>query len=141
MIGRLRWFGHVLFQPSKWQSGFCVPMLVWGTLKVNFSENLCSGPIFSDDQLIMNYNTVLSLRHCWRIGSYCHYFSIWLWSSTIYMQLCIIGDWYNCLFGKDIMDQRYQLPFEAGQSAEARSFEVGYRGAWFRCKVQNTLDV
>nr|XP_009775788.1 PREDICTED: uncharacterized protein LOC104225642 [Nicotiana sylvestris] len=36
----------------------------------------------------------------------------------------------------DSMDQRYQLPFEAGQSAEARSFEVGYRGAWFRCKIK-----
>ncbi|OIS98867.1 PREDICTED: uncharacterized protein LOC109232348 [Nicotiana attenuata] len=34
------------------------------------------------------------------------------------------------------MDQRYQLPFKAGQSAEARSFEVGYRGAWFRCKIK-----
>lgn len=27
------------------------------------------------------------------------------------------------------------LPFKAGQLAEARSFRVGYRGAWFRCKV------
>ncbi|KAG0475772.1 hypothetical protein HPP92_015458 [Vanilla planifolia] len=28
------------------------------------------------------------------------------------------------------------LPFKAGQEAESRSFEEGYRSAWFRCKPQ-----
>lgn len=27
------------------------------------------------------------------------------------------------------------LPFEVGHIIEARSFELGFRGAWFRCKV------
>ncbi|KAI3929174.1 hypothetical protein MKX01_006410 [Papaver californicum] len=27
------------------------------------------------------------------------------------------------------------LPFEIGQQAEAKSFQEGYRGAWFRCKI------
>ncbi|KAG2280799.1 hypothetical protein Bca52824_052019 [Brassica carinata] len=27
------------------------------------------------------------------------------------------------------------LPFKDGQTVEVRSFEHGYRGAWFRCKV------
>ena len=27
------------------------------------------------------------------------------------------------------------LPFKVGEIVEVRSFEVGYRGAWFRCKV------
>ncbi|KAL1806456.1 hypothetical protein ACET3Z_029524 [Daucus carota] len=27
------------------------------------------------------------------------------------------------------------LPFKVGQLAEAKSFEKGYRGAWFRCKI------
>ncbi|KAG5588064.1 hypothetical protein H5410_048498 [Solanum commersonii] len=30
------------------------------------------------------------------------------------------------------MDQKYQLPFKVGQTAEARCLEDGYRGAWFR---------
>lgn len=34
------------------------------------------------------------------------------------------------------MDQKYQLPFKVGQTAEARCLEDGYRGAWFRCKIQ-----
>lgn len=29
------------------------------------------------------------------------------------------------------------LPFEIGQEAESRSFAVGYRSAWFRCKIKN----
>ncbi|XP_055813653.1 uncharacterized protein LOC129883100 isoform X2 [Solanum dulcamara] len=33
------------------------------------------------------------------------------------------------------MDQKYRLPFKAGQIAEARCLTVGYRGAWFRCKI------
>lgn len=28
-----------------------------------------------------------------------------------------------------------KLPFKVGQLAEAKSFETGYRGAWFRCKI------
>ncbi|KAG0475780.1 hypothetical protein HPP92_015466 [Vanilla planifolia] len=28
------------------------------------------------------------------------------------------------------------LPFKAGQEAESRSFEEGYRSAWFRCKIK-----
>ncbi|KAJ4910050.1 Agenet domain-containing protein [Raphanus sativus] len=27
------------------------------------------------------------------------------------------------------------LPFKDGQTVEVRSFEPGYRGAWFRCKI------
>ncbi|MCD9559946.1 hypothetical protein HAX54_018325 [Datura stramonium] len=34
------------------------------------------------------------------------------------------------------MAKEYQLPFKVGQCAEARSFENGFRGAWFRCKIQ-----
>uniref|UniRef100_M1BG91 Agenet domain containing protein n=1 Tax=Solanum tuberosum TaxID=4113 RepID=M1BG91_SOLTU len=34
------------------------------------------------------------------------------------------------------MDQKYQLPFKVGQTTEARCLEDGYRGAWFRCKIQ-----
>ncbi|KAJ8531486.1 hypothetical protein K7X08_026920 [Anisodus acutangulus] len=34
------------------------------------------------------------------------------------------------------MAKEYQLPFKVGQSAEAQSFENGFRGAWFRCKIQ-----
>ncbi|CAH9095385.1 unnamed protein product [Cuscuta epithymum] len=30
----------------------------------------------------------------------------------------------------------FHLPFEVGQSAEAKSFQQGYRGAWFRCKIR-----
>lgn len=37
----------------------------------------------------------------------------------------------------DIMANEYQLPFKVGQSAESRSFQSGFRSAWFRCKVQN----
>lgn len=29
------------------------------------------------------------------------------------------------------------LPFVMGNPAEAKSFQVGYRGAWFRCKIQD----
>ncbi|VFQ76820.1 unnamed protein product [Cuscuta campestris] len=28
------------------------------------------------------------------------------------------------------------LPFEVGQTAEAKSFKQGFRGAWFRCKIK-----
>ncbi|XP_061362848.1 uncharacterized protein LOC133306533 isoform X2 [Gastrolobium bilobum] len=28
------------------------------------------------------------------------------------------------------------LPFQVGDSAESRSFQVGFRGAWFRCKIR-----
>ena len=28
------------------------------------------------------------------------------------------------------------LPFKVGDAVEIRSFRVGYRGAWFRCKVE-----
>ncbi|XP_015070702.1 uncharacterized protein LOC107015055 isoform X1 [Solanum pennellii] len=34
------------------------------------------------------------------------------------------------------MGKEDQLPFKVGQSAEAQSFENGFRGAWFRCKIQ-----
>lgn len=30
------------------------------------------------------------------------------------------------------------LPFEVGHTIEARSFELGFRGAWFRCKVHSS---
>ncbi|GAB2220116.1 hypothetical protein Droror1_Dr00007759 [Drosera rotundifolia] len=29
------------------------------------------------------------------------------------------------------------LPFKVGDLAESKSFEVGYRGAWFRCKIKD----
>uniref|UniRef100_A0A7N0T7A1 Agenet domain-containing protein n=2 Tax=Kalanchoe fedtschenkoi TaxID=63787 RepID=A0A7N0T7A1_KALFE len=32
--------------------------------------------------------------------------------------------------------KHHNLPFEVGQMVEARSFLSGYRGSWFRCKVQ-----
>lgn len=32
------------------------------------------------------------------------------------------------------------LPFEVGHTIEARSFELGFRGAWFRCKVTVTTS-
>ncbi|XP_072996034.1 uncharacterized protein [Typha latifolia] len=35
------------------------------------------------------------------------------------------------------MDLKHQLPFRVGQEAEAKSFCVGFRGAWFRCKIKN----
>ncbi|CAN6851043.1 unnamed protein product [Brassica oleracea] len=37
-------------------------------------------------------------------------------------------------FCKYYMSQT-NLPFKDGQTVEVRSFEHGYRGAWFRCKV------
>ncbi|PHT49534.1 hypothetical protein CQW23_09281 [Capsicum baccatum] len=33
------------------------------------------------------------------------------------------------------MSKKYDLPFKARQFAEALSFENGFRGAWFRCKI------
>ncbi|XP_026458047.1 uncharacterized protein LOC113358648 isoform X2 [Papaver somniferum] len=33
------------------------------------------------------------------------------------------------------MKVAHKLPFEVGQQAEAKSFQEGYRGAWFRCKI------
>ncbi|KAK3009862.1 hypothetical protein RJ639_011876, partial [Escallonia herrerae] len=35
-----------------------------------------------------------------------------------------------------IMENYDLLPFKAGQVAESRSFQIGYRSAWFRCKIQ-----
>ncbi|CAA0817433.1 Agenet domain-containing protein [Striga hermonthica] len=37
------------------------------------------------------------------------------------------------------MDNEIYLTWEVGQLAEARSFQHGYRGAWFRCKSISTL--
>ncbi|XP_059650907.1 uncharacterized protein LOC132297535 [Cornus florida] len=34
------------------------------------------------------------------------------------------------------MNKDVLLPFEVGQVAESRSFQSGYRGAWFRCKIK-----
>ncbi|KZV17835.1 hypothetical protein F511_01644 [Dorcoceras hygrometricum] len=34
------------------------------------------------------------------------------------------------------MNQKINLPFKIGDLAEAKSFEEGYRGAWFRCKIR-----
>ncbi|XP_070041973.1 uncharacterized protein [Nicotiana tomentosiformis] len=34
------------------------------------------------------------------------------------------------------MANEYQLPFKVGQSAESRSFQSGFRSAWFRCKIK-----
>ncbi|KAG6418683.1 hypothetical protein SASPL_120887 [Salvia splendens] len=35
-----------------------------------------------------------------------------------------------------MMENKVNLPFKVGQLAEVRSFEEGFRGAWFRCKIQ-----
>ncbi|KAL6532383.1 hypothetical protein OROGR_014353 [Orobanche gracilis] len=35
-----------------------------------------------------------------------------------------------------IMENEVNLPFKVGEEAEARSFENGFRGAWFRCKSE-----
>lgn len=32
------------------------------------------------------------------------------------------------------------LPFEVGRTIEARSFELGFRGAWFRCKITKIFN-
>ncbi|KAL2463717.1 Agenet domain-containing protein [Forsythia ovata] len=34
------------------------------------------------------------------------------------------------------MGKKMSLPFTVGEEAEARTFEKGYRGAWFRCKIR-----
>ncbi|XP_057771372.1 uncharacterized protein LOC130991282 isoform X2 [Salvia miltiorrhiza] len=34
------------------------------------------------------------------------------------------------------MEHEMNLPFEVGQLVEVRSFEAGFRGAWFRCKIR-----
>ncbi|KAI3469708.1 hypothetical protein Pfo_026371 [Paulownia fortunei] len=34
------------------------------------------------------------------------------------------------------MENEINLPFKVGELAEARSFQIGYRGAWFRCKIR-----
>ncbi|XP_057771376.1 uncharacterized protein LOC130991282 isoform X6 [Salvia miltiorrhiza] len=36
------------------------------------------------------------------------------------------------------MEHEMNLPFEVGQLVEVRSFEAGFRGAWFRCKIDLT---
>ncbi|KAG2262238.1 hypothetical protein Bca4012_013113 [Brassica carinata] len=38
------------------------------------------------------------------------------------------------------MSQTY-LPFKDGQTVEVRSFEHGFRGAWFRCKIVRIYKV
>lgn len=35
------------------------------------------------------------------------------------------------------MDMLQRIPFEKGQEAESKSHLVGFRGAWFRCKVKD----
>ncbi|KAF3644072.1 putative cellulose synthase-like protein G2-like [Capsicum annuum] len=37
------------------------------------------------------------------------------------------------------MSKKYDLPFKARQFAEALSFENGFRGAWFRCKLETLI--
>ncbi|KAL0348962.1 UNVERIFIED_CONTAM: hypothetical protein Sangu_1124000 [Sesamum angustifolium] len=34
------------------------------------------------------------------------------------------------------MENVIKLHFKVGELAEARSFQSGYRGAWFRCKIE-----
>ncbi|XP_028791588.1 uncharacterized protein LOC114747427 isoform X1 [Neltuma alba] len=34
----------------------------------------------------------------------------------------------------------HELPFQVGQLAETRSLQPGYRGAWFRCKIQKIRE-
>ncbi|KAL5719495.1 hypothetical protein ACHQM5_012261 [Ranunculus cassubicifolius] len=34
------------------------------------------------------------------------------------------------------MESSHGLPFEVGQLAESKSFQYGFRGAWFRCKIE-----
>jgi hypothetical protein len=33
------------------------------------------------------------------------------------------------------------LPFKVGGVVELRSFDAGYRGAWFRCKVELVISL
>jgi hypothetical protein len=33
------------------------------------------------------------------------------------------------------------IPFKVGDAVELRSFEAGYRGAWFRCKVELVISL
>ncbi|KAK8954468.1 hypothetical protein KSP39_PZI002727 [Platanthera zijinensis] len=33
------------------------------------------------------------------------------------------------------------LPFKAGQEAESKSFDEGFRGAWFRCKIKRAWNL
>ncbi|XAR57377.1 hypothetical protein NMG60_11025503 [Bertholletia excelsa] len=35
------------------------------------------------------------------------------------------------------MDKKSLLPFKIGELAESRSFQSGFRGAWFRCKIND----
>lgn len=35
------------------------------------------------------------------------------------------------------MESDQNLPFEVGQRAESKSFETGFRGAWFRCEIKD----
>ncbi|KAL5701507.1 hypothetical protein ACHQM5_026834 [Ranunculus cassubicifolius] len=35
------------------------------------------------------------------------------------------------------MESSHGLPFEVGQLAESKSFQYGFRGAWFRCKIKD----
>ncbi|KAI3814328.1 hypothetical protein L1987_19079 [Smallanthus sonchifolius] len=37
------------------------------------------------------------------------------------------------------MEKPGAFNFEVGQLAELRSFEEGFRGAWFRCKIKDIL--
>ncbi|OVA01465.1 Tudor-like [Macleaya cordata] len=34
------------------------------------------------------------------------------------------------------IEMKHNLPFEVGQQAESKSFLLGFRGAWFRCKIK-----
>lgn len=38
------------------------------------------------------------------------------------------------------MNPEYLLPFKVGDLAESKSFERGYRGAWFRCEIKDMGD-
>lgn len=37
------------------------------------------------------------------------------------------------------MENRHSVCFQVGQLAEARTFESGFRGAWFRCKIKKVV--
>ncbi|XP_052207795.1 uncharacterized protein LOC127811706 isoform X2 [Diospyros lotus] len=37
------------------------------------------------------------------------------------------------------MDKQELLPLEVGQFAESRSFQIGFRSAWFRCKIKEII--
>jgi hypothetical protein len=55
-----------------------------------------------------------------------------LWLMESYVSIC----WYNfVLLQVGLLKMDFILPFKVGDLVESRSFTPGFRGAWFRSKV------